>query len=81
MSPLTLGSIAIGVFLLLSFAGLPLGFSFALVGFVGLALVRGWGAALTLLGGGPYAYVASFILAAVPLFILMGQFVIKSFIL
>jgi tripartite ATP-independent transporter DctM subunit len=69
---------AIGAFLLLSFLGLPLGFSFALVGFVGTVFIRGLMPALNLLGGNPYAQVASFVLCAVPLFVLMGQFAFYS---
>jgi C4-dicarboxylate transporter DctM subunit len=76
--PLLIGFIAVGAFLFLSFLGVPLGFSFALVGFVGMVLLKGLIPALNLLGGNPYAQVASFILCAVPLFILMGQFAFYS---
>jgi tripartite ATP-independent transporter DctM subunit len=58
--------------------GLPLGFSFALVGFAGMVFLKGLIPALNLLGGNPYSQVASFILCAVPLFILMGQFAFYS---
>lgn len=78
MPPLVIGFIAIGAFLLLSFLGLPLGFSFALVGFAGTVFIKGWMPALNLLGGNPYSQVASFILCAVPLFVLMGQFAFYS---
>ena len=78
MPPLLIGLMAIGAFLLLSFLGLPLGFSFALVGFVGTVFIRGLMPALNLLGGNPYAQVASFVLCAVPLFVLMGQFAFYS---
>ena len=78
MPPLLIGFIAVGAFLLLSFLGLPLGFSFALVGFVGMVFLKGLIPALNLLGGNPYSQVASFILCAVPLFILMGQFAFYS---
>ncbi len=78
MSPLLIGFLAVGAFLLLSFLGLPLGFSFALVGFVGTVLIKGLMPALNLLGGNPYSQVASFVLCAVPLFVLMGQFAFYS---
>jgi C4-dicarboxylate transporter, DctM subunit len=78
MSPLLIGFMAIGVFIFLSFLGLPLGFSFALVGFAGTVFVRGLMPALNLLGGNPYSQVASFVLCAVPLFVLMGQFAFYS---
>lgn len=78
MPPLLIGLIAIGAFLFLSFLGLPLGFSFALVGFIGMLLLKGLIPALNLLGGNPYGQVSSFVLCAVPLFILMGQFAFYS---
>jgi tripartite ATP-independent transporter DctM subunit len=70
---MSIGLIAVGGFLLLSFLGLPLGFSFAVVGFIGMYLLKGLMPALSLLGGNPYSQVASFVLCAVPLFVLMGQ--------
>jgi C4-dicarboxylate transporter DctM subunit len=76
--PLLIGLAAVGAFLLLSFLGLPLGFAFALVGFVGMVFLKGLIPALNLLGGNPYAQVSSFVLCAVPLFILMGQFAFYS---
>lgn len=78
MSPLLIGILAIASFLFLSFLGLPLGFSFALVGFGGMVLLKGFIPALNLLGGNPYAQVASFVLCAVPLFTLMGQLAFYS---
>lgn len=78
MSPMSIGLLAVGSFLFLSFLGLPLGFSFALVGFVGMFLLKGLMPALNLLGGNPYAQVASFVLCAVPLFTLMGQLAFYS---
>jgi len=78
MPPLLIGVIAVVAFLFLAFLGLPLGFSFALVGFAGMVLLKGLMPALNLLGGNPYSQVASFVLCAVPLFILMGQFAFYS---
>jgi len=78
MSPLLIGFIAVGGFLLLSFLGLPLGFSFALVGFAGMVFLKGLMPALNLLGGNPYAQLSSFVLCSVPLFVLMGQFAFYS---
>jgi len=78
MSPVSIGFIAIGAFMLLSFLGLPLGFSFALVGFGGMVFLKGLIPALNLLGGNPYAQVASFVLCSIPLFVLMGQFAFYS---
>jgi C4-dicarboxylate transporter DctM subunit len=78
MDALSLGFLAIAAFILLAFMGLPLAFCFLSVGFVGLAFIRGIGPAMALLGETPYSAIASYILCAVPLFILMGQFVFHS---
>jgi len=78
MDPLIIGLIAVFAFLFLAFLGLPLAFSFALVGFVGMVFLKGLIPALNLLGGNPYIQVSSFVLGAVPLFILMGQFAFYS---
>jgi C4-dicarboxylate transporter DctM subunit len=75
---MSIGVLAVGTFLFLSFLGLPLGFSFALVGFIGMFLLKGLLPALNLLGGNPYSQVASFVLCAVPLFVLMGQLAFYS---
>ena len=78
MDALSLGFIAIAAFMLLAFMGLPLAFCFLSVGFVGLASIRGLYPAMALLGETPYSAIASYLLCAVPLFILMGQFVFHS---
>jgi C4-dicarboxylate transporter DctM subunit len=75
---LTIGLIAIVSFLVLAMLGLPLAFSFATVGFIGMVLLRGLGPAMAIVGETPYASIASYLLAAVPLFILMGQFAFYS---
>ena len=75
---MSIGLIAVASFLFLAFLGLPLGFSFALVGFIGMFLLKGLLPALSLLGGNPYSQVASFVLCAVPLFVLMGQLAFYS---
>jgi C4-dicarboxylate transporter DctM subunit len=75
---MSIGLIAVGSFLLLGLIGLPLGFSFALVGFLGMFLLKGLMPALNLLGGNPYSMVSSFVLCAVPLFVLMGQLAFYS---
>lgn len=73
MSPVLIGLLAIVAFLVLALVGLPLGFSFIVVGFWGMYFLKGLIPALNLLGGNPYSQVASFVLCAVPLFVLMGQ--------
>ncbi len=60
------------VFLILVSLGTWIGFSAALVGLIGITLIKGWGAAGGVAGFLPYAITASFSLSVIPLFILMG---------
>jgi C4-dicarboxylate transporter DctM subunit len=78
VSAITVGIIAVVGFLLLAMLGLPLGFSFAIVGFIGLVLKQGLMPALSLLGEAPYSWTSSYVLCAIPLFVLMGQFAFHS---
>jgi C4-dicarboxylate transporter, DctM subunit len=65
-------------FLALVMIGMPIGFSFATVGFIGIIFLRGLDPALSILGSLPYTWASDYNLIAVPLFILMGQFAFHS---
>lgn len=78
MSSLTISIIGLLAFLLLMTQGMPVAFAFALVGGLGVFLLKGAGPALGLVGGAPYEWASNGALLAVPLFILMGQFVYQS---
>ncbi len=78
MSPVLISVIGIVAFLVLVLFGVPIAFSFAMVGFVGVVFVKGLGTGLHLLGTAPYDKAISNTLVAVPLFILMGQFAFHS---
>ena len=78
MSPLLVGIIGVFLFLALAIMGMPIGFSFAGVGFVGIIFLRGLDPALSILGSMPYTWASNYNLVAVPLFILMGQFAYHS---
>lgn len=79
-----MGLIGLGVLLALIFLRVPIAFALASVGFVGLVLIiawpaggefdldRGWTAAWAYISFEPYAFIASFPLVAVPLFLFMG---------
>lgn len=54
--------------------GTWIGFAAAVVGFMGITLIKGWGAAGGVAGFLPYAITASFSLSVIPLFIMMGYF-------
>ena len=70
--------IGLGAMMLLAFAGLPIAFAMGLVGFFGLAIVRGWNPALASAGTLMYETGFSYTLSVVPLFILMGNFVSRA---
>ena len=78
MSPVVLALLAIAVFLFLSFNGLPVAFSFAVVGTVGLIYFRGLDAGLGILGHIPFSWGTDANLLPLPLFILMGLFAFHS---
>lgn len=69
-----IGLLGIAALLLLILTRMPIGFVMALVGFIGIALVNGFPAALGVLKTVPYSTVSSYTLSVVPLFLLMGEF-------
>jgi len=74
ISRVTVGIIGIVALILLIFAGLPIAFSMALVGFLGFSYLVSYSAGLGIMGTAPYTFSASHGLSVVPLFILMGVF-------
>jgi len=70
--------LGLGAMMLLALAGLPIAFAMGLVGFFGLALLRGWNPALASAGTLMYETGFSYTLSVVPLFILMGNFVSRA---
>ena len=70
--------VGLGAMMMLALAGLPIAFAMGLVGFFGLALLRGWNPALASAGTLMYETGFSYTLSVVPLFILMGNFVSRA---
>ena len=56
----------------------PIAFAMGIVGFFGLALLRGWNPAMASAGTLMYETGFSYTLSVVPLFILMGNFVSRA---
>lgn len=73
MSPLLIGAIGLAVLFALMAAGMPIGFSMALVGFAGFAFLGGLKGGLSQLATVPFSSVATYTLTIIPLFILMGE--------
>jgi len=78
MSPILTGIIGILVLLILLASGMPIGFAMGSVGFAGFSYLCGMGSGLAILNLSPYATAASYGLSVIPLFVLMGQFVLYS---
>ena len=78
LSPHLIGLIGIAGFLMLAILGLPIAFSFATMGFIGIAMLQGLAPGLYALGEAPYQETASYVLSTIPLFVLMGQFAYHS---
>ncbi len=74
MEPFAVGITAFIVLFVLIFLKVPIAFSFALTGFVGLVYLIGFKPALSVLSMSIWSQTTSYTLMAVPLFILMGMF-------
>jgi C4-dicarboxylate transporter DctM subunit len=75
VDPVTTSITGVIAFLFLASLGMPIAFSFAIVGFSGVIILRGLDTALYVIGTSFYTYASDFGLVSVPLFILMGQIV------
>jgi tripartite ATP-independent transporter DctM subunit len=74
VSPLTVGIIGIFFLFLLLALRMQIGFSMALVGFLGFAVLSSLGSSFAIMGMEPFKIGAAYSLTVIPLFILMGQF-------
>ncbi|MBA7681910.1 hypothetical protein ES703_90254 [subsurface metagenome] len=74
MSPLAFAAyIGVPLLLLLLFAGMPVGFTMAFVGFLGMSYLRGIDAGLQVLRSAPFHTTSSYVFSVIPLFIFMGM--------
>lgn len=71
-------AVPLGLFSYLLISGMPIAFALAVCGSVGLFLVFGLGATLSVLQTTPYRSTANYVLAAIPMFILMAEFIAAS---
>jgi tripartite ATP-independent transporter DctM subunit len=74
VSPLTVGVIGIFFLFLLLALRMQIGFSMALVGFLGFAVLSSLSSSFAIMGMEPFKIGAAYSLTVIPLFILMGQF-------
>jgi C4-dicarboxylate transporter DctM subunit len=78
MDSLTVSILALVAFFVLILFRMPIAFAFALVGAAGMIMLKGIGPGLSLLGSAPFTWATNGNLLALPMFILMGQFVFYS---
>ncbi len=76
ISDIYLGFLSLLVLLPLIGIGVSIAVSLGVVGFAGYILIKGWPAALGLLGTLPYHVTAHWALVVVPLFMLLGNFML-----
>lgn len=74
MSPVAIGTLGIFLLFLLLAMRMQIGFSMAVVGFLGFAVLGSLKPSFTILGMEPFKIGAAYSLTVIPLFILMGQF-------
>ena len=70
--------IGMAAMLALMFARIPIAWSMGIVGFAGLAILRGWNPALASTAISVQETGFSYQFATVPLFIMMGNFMVRS---
>jgi TRAP-type mannitol/chloroaromatic compound transport system permease large subunit len=78
VTPITSGIAGFFLLVLLMFLRIPVGFTMALVGFVGFAVLVSWDAALNLMARDFFSVFSSYNLTVIPLFVLMGQVAFHS---
>ena len=78
MDPIYIGLIGSAVFILITFLRVPIAYGMFIVGIGGLSFVYPLSTAFEFLSTGLFSYTSSFTLAALPLFILMGQLAFQA---
>lgn len=74
MSDLTIGALGLIAVLVLIAIGMRVAYAVTLVGVIGLAVMRDWGAATSFAGYLPSSVVGTYAYSVIPLFIIMGYF-------
>lgn len=78
MDVMLIGVIAVVATVVLLLVGMPIGFIFLIIGFGGLAMLRGLDPALSMIGNRPFDVNSTYELSVVPLFVLMGHLAYAS---
>lgn len=78
MTPVEIGSYAVGALVFLIYLGVPIGIGMLAVSFVGVTMIRGEPVAMRMLGAVANDSLQEYLFAVVPLFVLMGLLVTIS---
>jgi len=78
VTPITTGFAGFILLILLMFLRIPVGFTMAIVGFLGFGVLVSWDAALHLMARDVFSVFSSYNLTVIPLFVLMGQVAFHS---
>ena len=78
MTNIEFGGLMFGICLVLIALRMPVAVAMFIVGGIGFASLAGWSAFLNLLNTVPFGRVSSYTLSVLPLFLLMGQFAVRS---
>ena len=73
-----IAALVIGLLFVLLAIGMPVGFATAFAGAIGLFWVSGWGSVLAILKDVPLSVSSENVLATIPMFILMAEFMLRS---
>jgi len=74
MDPLAVGYLGVGVLFILVIVGMPIAFTSAFIGIVGIYFLKDWGVVLSVAGYLPHGITAHYSLSVIPLFVIMGYF-------
>jgi tripartite ATP-independent transporter DctM subunit len=74
MDPITIGLLGCVALLILLIIGMPIAFATALIGFLGIFVIKSWSVAAGTVGYLVYPLAAHYTLSVIPMFILMGYF-------
>ena len=78
MSPELIGFLGLAALLVLILCRFWIGASLAIVGFVGIVLIRNVNVAFSILANEPYSQINSYTITAIPLFTLMGMVIAET---
>ena len=78
MSTELVGAIGIGILILLICCRFWVGAAFAIVGFVGIVVMRGFDTAMSIVVISPFTNIDTYVMTAIPMFTLMGMIIAET---